>query len=169
MEKEKIEKALALATAFVTMLLWVLKACGILTVGLDTVGVQPHCSVYARFLWPFFHVSGLHVILNVWCLLALSFYYRVRPSSLIVAYVVCVTIPPFVLTGTAVGLSGVIFFLFGSLSFSVRRKLYWQGWMWAFLVVGFMFPNMAATVHLYCYIVGVAYAALTTPYRIKSK
>lgn len=164
MEKEKVEKVSALATSALALALCVLRATGLLSVSLETVGAYPHCPLSSRFLWVFFHTGFIHACLNVWCLLALSFYYHTSMRSFLFAYLVCVAIPDFVIPTTpVVGLSGMIFFLFGSLSLSVKRKLYWQSWMAAALLVGFFFPGSAATVHLYCYVVGLLYAVLTTP------
>lgn len=165
MEKEKVEKVFALATSAISLTLCLLRATGVLAVGFSAVGAYKDCPLPCRFLWVFFHTGFIHAVLNIWCLLALSFYYNTSLRSFLFAYAVCAAIPNFVLSTTpVVGLSGMIFFLFGSLSFSVKRKLYWQSWMGAALLIGFFFPGSAAVVHLYCYVVGLLYAFLTTPF-----
>lgn len=168
MEEEKIEKLSALAIAAAVMMIQLLQTFGILHLSLLDVGVSSSCGLRQRFLWPFIHAGLLHATLNVWCLLLVSFYYTVSFRSLALSYGVCVVIPPFVLGGaTAVGLSGMLYFVFASLSFSVQRKLYWQAWMIISLIVGFFVPGFAAGVHLYCYAAGMAYALLTTPFRLR--
>ena len=89
------------------------------------------------------------------------------------AYVIAVTVPVDTLgsfiniASPTVGLSAVVFVLFGSISFEVVRKWYYQGWMLLYLVVGFLFPNTNAWLHLYCYLAGLLVALLNKP--VKSR
>lgn len=132
------------------------------------VGIYTGCDLSCRLLYSFFHANILHAIMNVWCLLSVVFIYNIKLWLLITSYVIAVSIPTFCLTPTpTVGLSGMVFALFAMLSFSVARKLYYQSWMIAYLVIGFLMPNVNAYLHLYCYIIGFGVALLTKPIKVR--
>lgn len=90
------------------------------------------------------------------------------------AYVVAVTMPVdtlgvfLPLDNPTVGLSGVVYVLFGTISFEVARKRYFQFWMLFYISVGFIFPNTNAWLHLYCYLCGFLFALLNKPINRKS-
>ena len=95
-------------------------------------------------------------------------------TSLPLSYIIAATIPIDTLgnfidnmTLPTVGLSAMIFVLFGSISFEVLQKWYYQAWMLFYLTIGFFFPNTNAWIHLYCYIAGLVIALMNKP--IKSK
>ena len=133
--------------------------------GGQQAGMYAGCSLVDRMSYPFLHANILHAITNAWCLLVLVFHYNVSWRAMLVAYIIAVAVPNFLLTTQhVVGFSGVCFALMGSISFRVKRKLYWQAWMAAFMLLGFVFPHaVAAWVHLYCYVTAVVIAALNTP------
>ncbi len=85
------------------------------------------------------------------------------------AYAIAVSFPVgsitslFPLSLPSVGLSGVIYALFGSISFEVRDKHSFQCWMLFYVAVGFFFPSVSATLHLYCYLCGLLVALLNRP------
>lgn len=131
------------------------------------VGIYSNCALSCRILYPLFHANILHTVLNTWCLLSVVFIYDISLCRLIFSYFIAATIPSMFLSNVpTIGLSGVVFALFGSISFDVKRKLYYQLWMLAYLVAGFLFPNTNALVHLYCYIGGFAVALLNKPIKI---
>lgn len=129
------------------------------------VGIYAGCPLRCRLLYPFFHANLLHAALNAWALLSIVFIYDVSVWRMLLAYVVAVSAPVGLmgLSAPTVGLSGAVYFLFGSLSFEVGRKWYWQAWMLFYLGIGFLFPNTNAWLHLYCYITGLAIALLNKP------
>ncbi len=130
----------------------------------SSVGIFDGCGLRSRLLYPFFHVSIIHALLNAWCMLSVVFIYNVSLSRLSFSYAVALSIPGYCLSAIpTVGLSGLVFALFGSLSFEVKRRLYYQSWMAAYLAIGFLFPNTNAWVHLYCYIIGLVWALLNKP------
>lgn len=130
-------------------------------VKLSSVGICTGCGLAGRLSYPFFHAGILHAGINVWCLLSVVFIYDISLRRLCLAYIVAVSVPTFCLSETVtVGMSGLVFVLFGSISFEVKRKLYYQACMFAGLVTGFFFPNINAGIHLYCYLAGVAGALL---------
>ena len=133
----------------------------------SAVGIYTGCGLGCRMLYPLYHANLLHATLNAWCLLSVIFIYDISLWRFFLSYIIAVTIPPFCLSGIpTVGLSGVVFALFGSISFEVQRKAYYQLWMLAYLVAGFLFPNTNALVHLYCYMAGGAVALLNKPVKI---
>ena len=118
------------------------------------VGIFKDCGPGCRMSYPFYHVNIIHAALNAWCLLS-------------VAYISAVSVPVLCLSNIpTVGLSGLVFVLFGSVSFEVERKVHYQLWMVVYLVIGFLFPGTNAWVHLYCYLVGCLAALLNKPVKI---
>ena len=162
MAKKKAAKAMSL---LVSILVFSLSLPGM--TDWHAVGIYTGCGLSCRMLYPFYHANLLHATLNAWCLLSVIFIYDISLWRFVLAYIIAVTIPSFCLSGIpTVGLSGVVFALFGSISFEVQRKAYYQLWMLAYLVAGFLFPNTNALVHLYCYMAGGAVALLNKPVKI---
>ena len=162
MDKKKAAKAMSLLVS-------ILVFCLSLQDMTDwyAVGIYTGCGLGCRMLYPFYHANVLHATLNAWCLLSVIFIYDISLWRFFLSYIIAVTIPSFCLSGIpTVGLSGVVFALFGSISFEVQRKAYYQLWMLAYLVAGFFFPNTNALVHLYCYMAGGAVALLNKPVKI---
>lgn len=148
---------------------------------LSTVGICKDATILARLTYPFFHASILHALLNCWCLLSIIFIYELPLSRLLIAYLIAITFPadticslcgysidalPSFLTTPTVGLSSVIFALFGQIAFLVQRKLYFQGWMLFFISTGFILPPLCSAcgipvatpnnlIHIHCYVVGL--------------
>ncbi|WP_311561249.1 rhomboid family intramembrane serine protease [Prevotella bivia] len=142
----------------------------------SSIGIHAGGSWVGRLLYPFFHASVVHASLNTWCFICLMFIYDIKLTRVFVAYIVSVSFPIDTLSSfisfpplPTVGMSGVVFFLFGSISFEVRKKLYYQSWMLFYLIVGFFFPNTNAWLHLYCYLCGVVFSLLNYPITICRK
>lgn len=131
---------------------------------LEDVGLCEGCTAGARLLYPLFHAGILHYAINAWCLLSIAFTYDMPVWTFVASYIVAVTAPAGLLgiTTPTVGVSGCLLFLLGSLSFRVVRKWYWQIWWLSFILVGFFFSGVAASLHAYCYAVGVVASFLTT-------
>ncbi len=133
----------------------------------SAVGIFTGCGPGCRLSYPFYHANMIHAALNAWCLLSVVFIYKVPLWRLAFAYIVAVSVPAFCLSCVpTVGLSGLVFTLFGSVSFEVERKVYYQLWMVVYLVIGFLFPDTNAWVHLYCYLAGYLTALLNKPVKI---
>lgn len=150
------------------------------------VGIYAGCGTTSRLLYTFFHAGMVHAVINVWCLLSVVFIYDISIWRLLLSYSIAATIPIDTLTSLCntvfidlnvlidtndlfnattptVGLSGLVFVLFGSISFEVERKVYYQLWMIAYIIIGFLFPNTNAWLHLYCYLAGCIVALLNKP------
>lgn len=133
----------------------------------SAVGIFTGCRLGCRFSYPFYHVGVLHALLNAWCLLSVVFIYDISLLRLCFAYIIAVLVPSFCLSNIpTVGLSGIVFALFGSISFEVERKVYYQLWMIVYLIIGFLFPNTNAWVHLYSYLAGCMVALLNKPVKV---
>jgi membrane associated rhomboid family serine protease len=147
--------------------------------GLSSVALAPDCTVYARLLYPFFHASLLHAVLNCWTLLVIVFYYNIGIGALLLSYLVAVTVPCSVCgygiaTTPTVGLSSVIFCLLGIIPWRVKRKLYYHSWIAGIIAMGFCLPSLLAhcglptaspnnLLHIYCYVVGLMVGFLNAP------
>lgn len=133
----------------------------------SAVGIFTWCGLGCRLSYPFYHANMIHAALNTWCLLSVVFVYKVSLWRLAFAYIAAVSVPAFCLSCVpTVGLSGLVFTLFGSVSFEVERKVYYQLWMVVYLVIGFLFPDTNAWVHMYCYLAGCLAALLNKPVKV---
>ncbi len=160
--KEKV------TTLLLALFLIVLSVIG--TVDWYSVGIYAGSPWTGRGLYPFFHASVFHAILNAWCLCCVMFIYDITVWRLLLAYIVAVTYPVDTVTQLfslpitpTVGISGCLFFLLGSIAFEVRRRLYYQTWMFFYLIVGFFLPYTNAWIHLYCYLCGIILSLLNYP------
>lgn len=126
--------------------------------------LQHGCSITGRLCYHFFHANVLHAFCNIWCLLALAFYYDIEDWELLLAFIIASTIPVdcelsivhCAFDKPIVGLSGVCFALMGIVFYKVARKRYYLSWVIPIVAVGFIMPGMAAGVHLYCFTVAIA-------------
>lgn len=141
----------------------------LLPVPAEKVGVCAGCSLWVRLVYPFFHANLLHYIVNCWALLSVVFIYDIAPSRLLACYVAAVLVPVGLLGlhVPTVGFSGVLYALFGSLSFSVRKKWLWQLWWAAFIALGFTAVATNGWIHLWCYAIGIIIAVLNLEVPIK--
>lgn len=138
---------------------WAALAIGVAVLVLspfDGSGISTGCSWTARLSYPIFHVNILHAFCNAWCLISLVFLYDLPWWKTALAFAVAISVPSGLLTSTpVVGMSGACFALMGLTVPVVRRKLMLLGWISLFLVMGFLFTNVAAWVHVYCFIAGI--------------
>lgn len=128
------------------------------------VGVWSGCGIVQRLCYSLFHASLLHAVLNAWCFLSVVFLYKIKMWQLIIAYTIAVSVPDFVLlTIPTVGLSAVCFALFGIIAFQVKRKIYYNVYMAAYITIGLIFPQVNGWLHLYSYVAGLLVGFLTMP------
>lgn len=168
MDKRKTEKATCLAIASLSIIMSLLHIAD-----WHSVGIYSHCPFYCRLIYPFFHANIFHALLNCWCFIAVVFIYDITILRLLIAYIIAVTFPIDFVSSLAhsssvtVGMSGVIYTLFGSISFNVERKLHYQSLMLFYVCIGFIMPGTNALIHLYCYICGLVIALLNKPIKVK--
>jgi membrane associated rhomboid family serine protease len=124
--------------------------------------LHPGCGITARLCYHFFHANVFHAICNIWCFLALAFYYDIEDWELLLAFIIAATVPSWCLTLNtydltlkAIGFSGICFALMGIVFYKVARKRYYLAWIIPMVAVGFLIPGMAATIHLYCFTLGI--------------
>lgn len=118
--------------------------------------LQHGCSITGRWCYHFFHANFFHALCNVWCLLAIAFYYNIEDYELLLAYIIACAVPSVAMTSQpTVGASGICFALMGIVLYKVARKRYYLSWIVPIVAVGFIIPGMAAGVHLYCFITGL--------------
>lgn len=123
------------------------------------LALEPHCSVLARMGYDFFHANFFHALCNVWCLLAIAFYYNIEDWELLLAYIIACTVPSVAMSSQPiVGASGICFALMGIVLYKVARKRFYLSWVIPVVAVGFVLPGIAAGVHLYCFLVGTTIA-----------
>lgn len=123
------------------------------------LALEPHCSVLARMGYHFFHANFFHALCNVWCLLAIAFYYNIEDWELLLAYIIACTVPSVAMPSQPiVGASGICFALMGIILYKVARKRFYLSWVIPVVAVGFVLPGIAAGVHLYCFLVGTTIA-----------
>lgn len=148
------------------------------------VGICEDCSIFARFAYPFFHASFIHMALNCWCLLSVVFVYDTKMSDLVNAYIIAVLFPVGTIAAITpdafssgiptVGLSGIDYALLGMVSFQAKRKLYYHAWVLSFVAIcliisrlGSFFGYGIATpnnpLHVYCYVAGLLVGFLNSP------
>lgn len=153
------EKTAKTATLIVSVFILV---ASFITVDWNVVGIANRCPLTCRFFYPFFHANIIHAIVNVWCLLCIVFLYDISGLRLLISYLLSVFVPDFLLNDIpTIGLSCVCYTLLGSLSFSVRRKLYFQFCMALYITVGFFLPSVNGEIHVYGYIAGLIVGFLT--------
>lgn len=166
MVREKGAKALSLAAVAMIVALRMVDVTG------TSIGIYSEAPLVSRLLYPFFHASFLHALINAWCLLSLAFSYHVSLKMMMTAYVVAISFPATTLYGIiaakslllpTLGLSGMCYALMGRMTFLIRRKLMYQSWVGFYIIVGFLLPNVNAWLHLYCYLCGVFFGLLNKP------
>ena len=118
--------------------------------------LQPGCGITGHLCYHFFHANFFHALCNVWCLLALAFYYDIEDWELLLAWLIACSVPSVAMASQpTVGASGVCFALMGIVFYKVARKRYYLAWIIPMVAVGFLIPGMAATLHLYCFTLGI--------------
>lgn len=136
----------------------------------SVVGVSIGCDFLQRIGYSFFHASFLHAAINAWCFVSILFLYKVTWLRIIVAYAIAVSVPDFVLSSTpTVGLSAVCFVLLGSITFQVKRKLYYNVCMALYIAIGFLFPLVNGWLHLYSYVAGLIVGFINMPIPCRKK
>lgn len=161
--KEKSVMDARMAGIILSLILLALMFAGIPP---EKVGIYSGSSVM-RVFYPFFHVSFIHVLLNVWCLLSIVFIYRMKFASMVIAYFIAISFPVDLLSDTfgadmsipIVGLSGMCFAMIGDFSLKVhgKAKIKYHLTIASYIILGFLFPGVSASVHLYCYIFGILF------------
>lgn len=142
-------------------LLAVLLCLGMFAISPDTENV---CLIegapwWHRVVYMFCHANAIHLGMNVWAMLYLSFLFPIDTLMLMCA-IGCAIVVPNALIGNVpvVGLSGVVFFLLGGIVNIVRNKYKYLLSNFGFIAMGLVLPHIAWGIHLWCFICGLIYA-----------
>ena len=145
-------------------------------------------ALLCRLAYPFIHAHPLHAAVNGWVLLQLAFRTPLTLRRLLLAFVVAWSCPAFIavwptagtdlFVGTSamvdlsamtaltvapssvVGLSGVLYALFGMLMPRVANRLRYNAIVALWLVAGLCATSVAVGLHLYCYLLGILLSIL---------
>lgn len=121
-------------------------------------GVWADAPIANRFVYSFLHGGVLHAALNAWVLLSIVFLYDIRMTHLCMAYGVAVLLPAAQLSihTPVVGMSCMVYFLLGVVSFQVARKTYYHSCIALGIGLSMLMPHISAGAHLYGYLAGLA-------------
>jgi len=155
------------------------------TAFLSTIGRK---ALLCRLAYPFIHAHPLHAAVNGWVLLQLAFRTPLTLRRLLLAFVVAWSCPAFIAVwptadtdlfvgttamvdpsamtaltaapSTVVGLSGVLYALFGMWMPRVANRLRYNAIVTLWLVAGLCATSVAVGLHLYCYLLGILLSIL---------
>lgn len=125
-------------------------------------------ALLCRLAYPFIHAHPLHAAVNGWVLLQLAFRTPLTLRRLLLAFLVAWSCPAFVAAwptagpSTVVGLSGVLYALFGMWMPGVANRLRYNAIVALWLAAGLCTASVAVGLHLYCYLLGVLFGILQT-------
>lgn len=128
------------------------------------IAIYVQAPWHNRLTYHFFHDNIFHLILNAWTLLSVVFAYNTTLNNIIAAFIVASTIPECcIYNNPTIGMSALVFYMLGAISFTVKDKIIYQLWMMAFIAIGYYISNTNFAIHLYTYAVGVISALFTEP------
>ena len=147
-------------------------------------------ALLCRLAYPFIHAHPLHAAVNGWVLLQLAFRTPLTLRRLLLAFVVAWSCPAFIAVwptagtdlfvgisamvdpsamtaltaapSTVVGLSGVLYALFGMWMPRVANRLRYNAIVALWLAAGLCTTSIAVGLHLYCYLLGILLSFLQT-------
>ena len=145
-------------------------------------------ALLCRLAYPFIHAHPLHAAVNGWVLLQLAFRTPLTLRRLLLAFVVAWSCPAFIAVwptagtdlfvgisamvdpsamtaltaaqSTVVGLSGVLYALFGMWMPRVANRLRYNVIVALWLAAGLCATSVAVGLHLYCYLLGILLSIL---------
>lgn len=147
-------------------------------------------ALLCRLAYPFIHAHPLHAAVNGWVLLQLAFRTPLTLRRLLLAFVVAWSCPAFIAVwptagtylfvgtsamvdpsamtalttapSTVVGISGVLYALFGMWMPRVANRLRYNAIVALWLAAGLCTTSVAVGLHLYCYLLGILLGFLQT-------
>lgn len=160
---EKENKVLKLFSLGLSVILVIVAVAAEIDVA--SLGIGVNTPFVNRFWYQFLHAHWLHALCNVWALLTLMFLFNVKDWQLLVAYIISAMVPGFMLCFTpAVGLSGLIYAVVGLIAFERSCTTLWLALTVVPILAGYLIPFFAASVHLWCFVVGLVVTAMITPF-----
>lgn len=147
-------------TTIISLLCFAVLLCGY---DAHNVGLYQGAPAWHRFIYMFCHANAIHCVLNAWAMMSVVFTVPISVSTMFFAFISAVCVPSATLgISPMVGMSGVVFFLLGSIIPWVSRKCYYLFLNASAIIFGALLANIAWKVHLWCFVLGLIYA--TTPY-----
>lgn len=147
-------------------------------------------ALLCRLAYPFIHAHPLHAAVNGWVLLQLAFRTPLTLRRLLLAFLVAWSCPAFIAVwptagtylfvgtsamvdpsamtalttapSTVVGISGVLYALFGMWMPRVANRLRYNAIVALWLAAGLCTTSVAVGLHLYCYLLGILLGFLQT-------
>lgn len=119
------------------------------------LATKASAPLYTHLVYMFGHANILHWLINAWAIMTLHKIISARMAA--VAYSTAVILSFFINQPT-VGASAMIFFVFGCLTptLAAHNRVFLLQ-IAIFLVAAFFIPNIAASLHLAAYIIGIGY------------
>lgn len=149
MEKHEKTKILSFVLSAVIIVV------SLLDIDISHYALSPLNSPLGNLSYHFFHVNVFHAITNVWCLLGIVFFYKVRVRDFIIAFAVAASIPTQLCIAPSVGLSGMLYALMGLIMPQVSRKIYFISWFAVWNILALIIGGSAVEVHTYCFAVAL--------------
>lgn len=117
---------------------------------------------YTHFTYMFFHASIFHLIINLISIdFLIKFADKYFKSSVYVSFIAAFVLSFFAgMDDPTIGVSGVIYFLFGSYLANINKARYWAGGiLFIFInIATFLIAHKTNTVlHISCFIAGTTY------------
>ena len=129
--------------------------------GYNGMGLYDGCTFLQRITYPLYHQNIFHTIINLWvfhqCLRSIPCRWNVA-----VFYIIAVSYP-FTTATPIIGLSGLVYAYMGYIAPYVENKVRYNLTIFFYISIGFVFPNMAIGVHIYCYVLGLLWGYLNAP------
>lgn len=145
----------------IALYVWYLAVIGISLIPFEEIGLYDGCSILGRLSYPFLHQNVFHALCN---LFVFHQCYRFMPQcwNLLVFYLFAISYP-FPSSTPIIGLSGLVYAYMGYIAPHVEQKAKYNITIAIYLVIGFIFPNMAVGTHIYCYMLGLLWGYLNAP------
>lgn len=128
------------------------------------LSISADSALPTRITYLFMHASILHLSINIYALLTLSFICRASLWQMCTSCIVAITIPTEILpSAPMVGLSTVIYALSGLVI--MRQSKWWKLMVLnlSILAIQSAVPSVAFAAHLYCFFVGAFIGFFTIP------
>ncbi len=109
---------------------------------------------WSRLTYSFRHANILHAGINVFVFYQIVRNFRISAARLAVAYLIAVLVPPMFITAPAVGLSVIIYALFGLIVpfvATAKRKQYITSVL-VFIIPQVIIPHFAWHLHIYAFL-----------------
>ena len=144
MQVTKIEIVLFACICLVLMLL---------DVDAHTIGIFDGCQWWQRLTYQFFHVSVLHLAVNIYVMWLCVTRFSLSNTMIACSYIASAIVPTYTAVPT-IGASGIVYALLGVINTMVVKKWRYAAWIAIYIGICWLF-NTNAVLHLTCYVYGL--------------